>query len=99
MNLRDIHNSLMNSNSQKIAAGLLVLATLFACQSHSSEPEADLIDNSEQVELTQLMATAGALEDRISAGEKALIADEELEEENFNFRTAKAKGIEAVAAG
>ena len=100
MNLRDIHNSFTNSSSQKkIAAGLLVLTVLFACQNRSSEPEAALMDDSEQVELAQPVADTEAIEQRISAGDRALISNEELEGENLDFRTAKAKGIEAVAAG
>ena len=100
MNLRDIHDSFMNSNLQKkIATGLFVLAVLFACQNQSSEPETALVGNSKQVALTQPVADTEALEQRLSAGEKALISSEELEGENPNFRAAKAKGIEAVAAG
>ena len=82
-----------------IAAGLLVLAALIACQDRSSKPEAVLMDDSEQVELAQPTTGTQTLEQRISFGEKALILDEELEGENLDFRAAKAKGIEAVAAG
>ncbi|MGB5915291.1 MAG: ABC transporter substrate-binding protein [Phormidesmis sp.] len=80
------------------AAGLLVLTTLFACQDRASEPEAALANTSEQAELTQL-DDIEALAQRISFGDKALILDEEIGGENANFRAAKARGIEAVAAG
>ena len=100
MNLQDIYDSFIGSNSQKkVVSGLIVLTTLLACQNQPNEPEVALIDNSEQVELPQPIADTDALEQRISFGERALILDEEVDGQDSNFRAAKAKGIKAVAAG